>query len=96
MVTEPATIAEILDDEPVEPAPCAVRLELAVADPRWTALCSESCPHLRRTDDGDPRCRVWDDEPLHPSFEAEPITDTPRAERCTPCLVAEDTWGPRS
>lgn len=54
-------------------------------------LCCEVCPHLWRTFEGDPRCGAFV-AALHPSFEAEPITTLPRAERCTDCMVAEDLF----
>lgn len=95
-MNEPLLPHEILDAEPIDPPVYAMKLAPAVADSEWSAICSESCPHLRRTEDGDPRCVVWDDEPLTPSFEVEPITPTPRAERCVSCFVAEDIWGHRA
>lgn len=90
---------ELLAEDPApDSAPCAVRLPRAEVDQAWQHLCAESCPHLRRTHEGDPMCTALDSawgapEPLHPSFDAEPIDGTPRAERCAPCLVAEELWG---
>lgn len=83
---------EMLDAEPRDPVPCAARLLPAVTE---GYLCSESCPHLRRTHDGDPQCDAFDSEPMHPSFEAEPIATTPRAERCAACVIAEELFDVR-
>ena len=93
-MNDPLLPHEILDEEPEpESAPFATRLPAAVSD---GVLCSEQCPFLRRTFDGDPMCGVFGDEPLHPSFEAETLdSDRPRAERCDHCLVAQDIWEPR-
>jgi hypothetical protein len=95
MASEPATAAEILDDEPREPVAYAIALAPAAVDVKWSGICSESCEHLRRYANGALRCAAFDED-LLPSFEAEPVTTTPRAERCTNCLVAEDLWGHRS
>lgn len=56
-------------------------------------LCGVGCYHLLRTHDGDPQCRAFDEEPLHPSFDADPEHGVPRAERCSYCIVAEDLFG---
>jgi hypothetical protein len=95
MATEPATAAEILDDEPREPVAYAITLAPATVDVKWSGICSESCEHLKRYHFGALRCTAFDEE-LHPSFEAEPVTEKPRAERCINCLVAEDLFGTRS
>lgn len=98
MASEPATAAEILDDEPREPAPCAVRLPMAVTD---GTLCSERCEHLKRGSDECPICEAFCNAELHVSFEAEPLrrrgrSPLPRVERLAECLIAEDLFGARS